>query len=304
MLRNQKDVVRNERRQVFDNRPYGKAEERWNQLLFPAPHPYHGVVIGSHEDLERATLDDVRQFFRSYYAPSNATLVVAGDFDAAQAKALVDKYFGTIPTAPRPPRPTAQPQAPPVKEVRETVEDNVQLPRVDLAWIGPLPLAADSQDAFLLAEVLGGSKSSRAFEKLVLALKIAQSVDCAFTGYTLGGVFECHILGKPGADPEALEKAFDAELASLRAKGPSTAELARAKARFLSTTLHNLEDIGKRADLLNFYNHYKGDPGYLLKDLAAVDAVSPKSALAAAKKWLDPSHRVVVLTVPAKGGGK
>jgi zinc protease len=284
-----------------ENTPYGRAWERMIQLLFPAPHPHHGAVIGTHEDLERASLDDVRAFFRAYYAPSNATLAIVGDFDPALAKTLVQKYFGSLPSAPPPPPPASKIQAPPEKELRATVEDAVQLPRVDLAWIGPVALGADSQEALVLAQVLGGGRASRGHRKLVLELKIAQSVECSFQGLTLGGVFECHVTGKPGSDPAALEKAFDAELAALRSRGPSAAEVTRAKTKMWSELLHDVEDVGRRADLHNLYNHYKDDPGWLAKDLAAIEAVTPKSVQAAAKKWLEPTHRVVVTTVPRGG---
>ena len=297
-LDNQKDVVRNERRQTTENTPYGFADEAVYKLLFPAPHPYHGVVIGSHEDLQAATLDDVKGFFTTYYAPGNATLVVAGDFDEQAARALIAKYFGSLPAQPDPPPVAAPVQAPPEKEIRKEMTDDVQLARITFAWVTVPAYAPGAADLQLAAEVLAGGKASVLYKKLVYDRKIAQRVSCAVEPTALGTVVQCDLMAKPGAQLAELEKELDAALDKLRKKGPAKADLDRVKTQRRSQFLHGLERILSRADRLNEYNHFTGDPGYLAKDLARFAAVTPASMQKVAARWLDPAHRVVVTVLP------
>src|SRR6185436_14840201 len=163
-LDTQREVVRNERRQSVENVPYGRAEERLVQLLYPEPNPYYGYVIGSHEDLQRASLDDVRQFFRTYYAPNNASIAIVGDFRPQDVKPLVEKYFGPIPRGPKPDAVTAKTE-PHTQEVRETLRDQVQLAKVMMGYVGPKPLENPAMAA--LMRILAGGKSSRLYEHLV-----------------------------------------------------------------------------------------------------------------------------------------
>jgi len=172
-LDTQREVVRNERRQTTENVPYGRAEERLVQLLFPDPHPYFGYVIGSHEDLMSASLGDVQDFFRTYYAPDNASISIVGDFRFAEVKPLVEKYFGPIPRGPQPPPVTAK-TLPHTQEVRETLRDQVQLAKVLIGYVGPKPL--ENPAIGPLVRILAGGKSSRLYHDLVYRKKIAQDV--------------------------------------------------------------------------------------------------------------------------------
>ena len=300
-LANEVEVVKNERRQNVDNRPYGKADMRLVQLLFPAPHPYNGVVMGSMEDLDAATLDDVEAFFRTYYTPRNASLVVAGDFDAAQVKAHVRKYFGSLPSGDAPPPVAAGVQAPPAGEIREELVDDVQLARRAYAWVTGPPYEASAAPLDLMATLLGGGKSSLLFEKLVYEDKAAQDVACWYLPAALGGIFACEITAKPGVALDELERAFDATLAGLRGKGPTAADLGRARSRAVAQLVRSLESGWGRADRLNHYNHHLGDPGHLAADLERYQGVTPASAREAATRWLDPEKRVVVTVRPKKG---
>ncbi len=187
-LSNQQDVVRNERRQNTENRPYGIVEQAMYQALFPKGHPYHGVIIGSHEDIQAAKLDDVREFFKQYYAPNNATLAIAGDIDKAATKKLVEKYFGTLKRGPA---------VPPVKvdtpvitaEKRLVVEDRVELPRLYMSWITPAFFKDGDADGDITGGVLGQGRSSRLYKKLVYERQIAQTVNAYQYSTMLGSIF-------------------------------------------------------------------------------------------------------------------
>src|SRR5215210_8788197 len=174
-LTNQQDVVRNERRQSTENTPYGIVEEALYQALFPKGHPYHGVVIGSHADIQAAKLEDVRNFFKQYYAPNNASLAIAGDFDKAATKKLVQKYFGSLKRGPAIP-PVAVKTAPITSEKRLVVQDAVQLPKVYMAWITPAFYKEGDADGDIAGSILGGGRPSRLYKKLVYEKQLAQNV--------------------------------------------------------------------------------------------------------------------------------
>ena len=182
-LTNQRDVVRNERRQG-ENQPYQLSEEKVYHLLFPEDHPYYASVIGSHADIESARLLDVRNFFHSYYTPNNANLAIAGDFDKAKLKQLVEKYFGPIPKGPEPP-PVAVKTPPITSQKTATVTDTVQLPEVSFAWLMPPAFQPGDADAEMLMAILGGGKASRLYRKLVYDKQIAQSADCTLDSLRL-----------------------------------------------------------------------------------------------------------------------
>jgi zinc protease len=302
-LDNQKDVVRKERQQSTENVPYGMAEERFFQLLFPAPHPYHGVVIGSHQDLQAATLDDVRDFFRQYYAPNNATMVIAGDIDKAAVKAQVQKYFGDIPRGSDPP-PLAKQTAPITAERREALTDDVELPKLYFGWVTPEAYQPGDAELQLAASVLAEGKASRLYTALVDGKQIAQSVNAYQYPLQQGSVFAVEVLGKPGGDLAALEAATWAVVEELRATGPTEAELHRARRQWQANTLRQLESLGGfggKADVLNHYNQYTGDPGYLPKDFARIDAVSVASVKDQLQRSILADQRVVVTVTPAGG---
>ncbi len=301
-LDNQRDVVMNERRQSVDNRPYGRSEEKLVQLSFPAEHPYYGFVIGSMQDLKAATLDDVAAFFRRYYAPSNATLAIVGDFDLAEAKAQVERYFGTLPRREDPPaRPVTTP--PLTSERRASVEDRVELVRVDMGWLTPPAFKSGDADCDVLAFVLGGGESSRLYKRLVYELEIAQEVSAYQESEALISMFVVSVTGRPGVTAEKLETEIDKLIEELRAAPASEREVRRARNQLVTSLVKGLQNIGGfggKADMLNRYNLYVGDPGYFAQDLARYDAVTPASVHQIARSSFGKSQRAVVVTLPAK----
>ena len=300
-LDNQRDVVRNERRQTTENTPYGKAEVRLVELMFPKPHPYYGYVIGSHEDLQAATLDDVKAFFRTYYVPNNASLVVAGDFDPTQTRALIEKYFGPIPRGAPVPPVTAVTQ-PILSQQRDTLTDEVQLTRLFVGAIGP---AAWSDDGFafdIAQEILAGGKTGRLYRALVFDRNLAQDVDMALEKSTLGSAAEIRITLKPGHLPAEAEAVLDAELARLARTPPSKEEMQRAQ-RSLETRLYRaverLNGNGSRAELLSAFEMWKGDPGFVNELVGRWRAVKPEEVSAKVRAVFAPASRVVITVNPA-----
>ena len=298
-LANQRDVVRNERRQSTENTPYGLAEEGLFHLLFPKGHPYYPAVIGSHADVEAAKLEDVREFFRQYYTPNNATLAIVGDFDKAKIKALVERYFGSIPAGPEVPKITAT--TPPItSERRAVVTDQVELPRVYMGWITPPVFQKGDAESNLFSQILGGGKSSRLYKSLVYEKQIAQDVSTSTEETRLGSIFELTVTAKPGVKPEDLEKAIDAELAKLQAEGPSAGEVERARNVTETALVRGLERTNGVANRLNYYNQFLGNPDYFSKDLARFDAVTPADIKQAAQTIFKKDARAVVYAVPGK----
>ncbi|MDP2312976.1 MAG: pitrilysin family protein [Pseudomonadota bacterium] len=299
-LDNQKAVVRKERQQSTENVPYGVAEERFFQLLFPAPHPYNGVVIGSHKDLEAATLEDVKGFFKTFYTPNNATIAIVGDYDPATIKPLVQKYFGSLPKAAEPPA-LAVKTEPITSERRIALTDEVELPKVVFGWVTPNAFQPGDAELTFAASVLAEGKSSRLYTELVAKQQIAQSVNAYQYPLTLGSVFAVEILGKPGQTPEALEKAAWTVIEGLRAAPPSGDEVARALRTWQASTLRGLESLGGfggKADVLNYYNHHLGDPGWLPKDFLRMQAVTPASVQKVFAEQIKADNRVVVHVTP------
>jgi len=301
-LTRQKDVVRNERRQSIENRPYGLVDEELFHQLYPPGHPYHADVIGSHADIEAARLEDVRSFFSQYYVPNNASLAIVGDFDEAQARALVGKYFGPI--ARGAPVPRIDARTPPItSEKRVTVTDRVELPRVSMAWLTPPIYQRGDAEADLLAEILGGGKSSRLYKRLVYERQIAQDVSADQQSLALGSVFEIAATANPGNKPEALARAIDEEVAAIAATAPTRKELERARNSMTSQIIRGLERLGGFggiADRLNRYNHYLGDPDFLAQDLARYQSVTPAAIRELAAHALVRNARVVIYGVPGE----
>ena len=300
---NQQDVVRNERRQSVENAPYGLVEEELYHQLFPKTHPYYASVIGSHEDIQNAKVDDVREFFKLYYVPNNATLVIAGDIDKVKTKALVTKYFASIPRGQK--VPPIEATTPPItKERRAKVTDEVELPRVFMGWLTSPAFKPGDAEAGITADILGGGKASRLYKSLVYDKQIAQDVNIQYQGLYLGSVFELVATAKPGHTAEELETAIDAELSKFAAEGPTAAEVAAAQNSTYSNIVSSIERIGGFggvADRMNLYNQYTGDPGYLNQDLARFAAVTPEAVKRFASEQLGKDRRAVVYGVP---GGK
>ena len=308
-LNAQREVVRNERRQTSENRPYGKVELRLPELLYPEGHPYHHPVIGSHEDLEAAKVDDVKQFFATYYDPANASLVVAGDFDPAAVTAKIKEWFGSIPSRGKPKDPGApgfdSSQTTLKSVVRETLEDNVELPKVIMSWQSPKHLAPGDAELDLLASVLSKGKASRLYKTLVYDLKLAQSVSSYHASGVLGSQFDVDVIARPGVSLDKLEAAIDAELDKVRKISVKDDELVRAKNDFESAFVSRLEGVAERASILNAYQAEVGDPGYAQKDLDRYRKATADDVRAMASKVLDPKARVILRVVPkAKGDAK
>jgi zinc protease len=301
-LSNQQDVVRNERRQSVENAPYGVVEEGMFHLLYPKGHPYYGDVIGSHEDIQSAKLADVRNFFKLYYAPNNASLAIVGDFEPGHAKQLVEKYFGPLKRGENVPRITAK--TPPItSERRAVIQDNVQLPRVYEAWLTSPIFKPGDAEADLTATVLGGGKSSRLYKKLVYEKQIALEVSANQQSLMLGSEFQVQATARPGVKSEDLEKAINAELDAFRAGGPSEEELQRARNVLESRIISGLETLGGFggvADRLNSYNHYLGTPDFLAADIARYESASVESLKTFAQSQLGNNQRVVVYGVSGK----
>ena len=301
-LSNQQDVVRNERRQSVENQPYGIVEEGMFHLLFPKGHPYYAEVIGSHQDIQSAKLEDVRNFFKLYYAPNNASLSIVGDFEPEHAAGLVEKYFGPLKRGEDVPKITAK--TPPITaERRAVIQDNVQLPRVYEAWLTSPIFKPGDAEADLVATVLGGGKSSRLYKKLVYEKQIALDVAANQQSLMLGSEFQVQATARPGVKPEDLEKAINTELDTFRTSGPTDEELKRARNVLESRIIEGLETLGGFggvADRLNSYNHYLGTPDFLSADIARYENASVESLKAFAQHQLGNNQRVVVYGVPGK----
>ncbi len=302
----QRKIVKNERRQNIENRPYGVAELRLPELVYAEGHPYHHPTIGSHEDLEAASVDDVKEFFGTYYDPANASLVVAGDFDPVATQAQIEKLFGGIPSHGKP----ADPGAPGFDDtkttlttvVRKTVEDNVQLAKVYIVWQSPKRFAPGDAELDLLGTILAGGKASRLYKTLVYDQKIAQRVEASQSSDTLGSQFTIEVTARPDASLDDLERSIDKELAAFEKSGPTDEEMTRAKNLVDASFIEGLERIEQRASLLNAYQAATGDPGFVEKDRARYRDATRDGVLAIAKKVLLPNARVVLRIVPkAKG---
>ncbi len=303
-LDNQRDVVLNERRESNENRPYGMAEILLEDAVWPAGHPYHISTIGKPEDVRAAKLADVRAFFAANYTPRNAVMVIAGDFDPAAARALLDRYLAWLPAVAAPVRP-APPNPPPLeREVVLTASDDVQAPRVYLVWRAPPAYSADEPALDLAAWVLAGGKSSRLYQRLVVDMRLAQEVTAGYEGRTRGGEVEIVATAKPGVDAAKLLAALDVEVAGLATAPPDVDELARAQNGREAAFLDRLQALDARAAKLAEYTAVVGNPDFLAQDLARYRAVVPADIQRIAGKILQPGHRVVLTINPgAKAHG-
>lgn len=296
----QREVVKNERRQNYENAPYGLVGQAVRAELFPASHPYHLLTIGSPKDLDAATLDDVKSFFRTYYLPSNATLALAGDFDEAKTLELVKKFFGPIVTRPLPPKKT--PIVTKLEHVTKIdVSADVELARAYVTWPTPAFFAAGDSDLDLAARALTSGKTSRLYKRLVYDLQIAQGVFASQASMELGSVFEIVATAKPGHTGDELLKVIDEELAALRDRGVSEEELSRAKVSTRADNIFGIERVGARANLLNTYFHYTGDADFFAKDLQRSEVATAETVKAAVRTYLPETGRIVTIVTPKKG---
>ncbi len=303
-LDNQREVVKNERRQSVDNQPYGSWLEKSEELMFPESHPYHHSVIGSMADLSAASVDDVRSFFKTYYAPNNAVLVIAGDIDVPQTKAMVRKYFGPIPRGPNPPK-LANMSLPTIigREQRVVVQDALApAPRVYVAYRVPSEKDRRAPVVDVLASVIGGGSSSRLDESLVRRQQIATSVTAFNLNLADGADMLVFIAtGKPGSSPDSLERALLAELAGTSSFTQSELERAKALQRFSFVDgLQTTGGFGGRADLLAEGWTYFHDPNFVNTALRQIDRVTLEDLNAIGRERLVPANRVVLVYVPVK----
>ncbi|TFG88442.1 MAG: insulinase family protein, partial [Gemmatimonadales bacterium] len=300
-LANQRDVVKNEKRQG-DNQPYAKAWDLMPGLLFPGEHPYSWTVIGSMEDLSAASLEDVSEFFRRYYAPNNASLAVAGDFDLAQAKAMIEKYFAGIPSGPAVDRLEAW--VPRLDgERRFLAEDAVEMGKLIMAWHMPGNYQPGDAELELLSSVLATGKTSRLYKRLVYDRQIAQEVEVYVDRRELSSIFMIEATARDGVPLERIEAVIDEELAAVRSKGVTKDELSLAKVGYEGRFLRSLQRVGAwggKADVLNKYNTFLGDPGRLQWDLDRHLAVTPAAVQRTAAEYLGPQQRAVLEIVAAQ----
>ena len=301
----QRDVVSNERRENVESRPYGTARLRTCDVFFPKPHPYYDCVIGTIAEIQSASLDDLRAFFRQYYGPNNASIAIVGNFDPASAKALVAQYFGAIPRGPDVVRPDIpQPQLPGV--VKETVRDQVaKIPRLQLAWVGVKMFDPDEPAGDVLARILGDGKASRLYQELVQKRQTAVDVNAYDNTMGLGGVFGVEATVKEGHQTAELAPVIEQLLEDVRQNGVTSDEVERAQRMILAGKLRDLERLGGfggKADVLGYYQTFTGDPGYLAKDLARYRAVTPEAVKAFANKYLSKTHRLILDIQPAGSG--
>lgn len=293
----QRDVVRNERRQVVENRPYGMSEVLIPENLYPPEHPYHWPVIGSQEDLSRASHEDVIDFFRTYYSPANAVLCVAGDIDPVQCRAAVEKWFSDVPGA-GPVPPPGIPAAALESEKRLVVEDKVQLPRLYICWLTPANFCPGDAEMDLLAMILGRGKNSRLYKRLVYEMQAAQNVDVSQFSGRLGSRFIIEVTARSGHTLAELEKVIQEEIERIRGEAPSGKELDRVVNQTEASFIRRMEGFTFRAIQMTNYRMLTGNPDYFQEDLNRYRAVDPDDIRSAAQTYLRDEARFILSIVP------
>jgi zinc protease len=297
---NQRDVVLNERRQSYENRPYGLAPIAMLAALYPPDHPYHWPTIGEIADLRAARVDDVREFFATYYHPANASLAIAGDVETTAALDLVEQYFGDLKPGPavsvvRPPSPQLH------GETRLLIEDRVELPRIYLAWMTPAMFGEADAELDLAADILANGKTSRLYRRLVYELRAATDVSASQNSREAGGFMQVAATAAPGHTLAELERVIVQEIEALAATGPSDDEIERGRVQAEAQFIYRLQTVGGfggKSDQLNAYNVFLNDPGYFEHDLARYQAVTAESLRAATKQYLTQGNRVALSIVP------
>jgi len=296
---NQRDVVLNERRQNYENRPYGLATMATVAALYPPDHPYHWLTIGSPDDLRATSLEEVRAFFERYYHPANASLAVAGDVDEAEALELVDAYFGEIP--PGPAVAPVRAEAALTASVRRLLEDRIELPRLYLAWHSSAMFHPGDAELDLLADLLANGKTSRLYHALVYTRRIATEVAAFQNSRELAGFFQVIATAAPGHTLGELEIAIEEEIARIAAGGPDADELERSLTQAEAQFVYRLQTVGGfggKSDQLNAYNVFLGEPGYFEQDLARYRGATATAVREVAERVLAGAPRVTLSVVP------
>ena len=296
---NQRDVVLNERRQNYENRPYGLASMAMLAALFPPDHPYHWATIGEIADLRAAQLDDVHAFFQRYYHPANASIALAGDIDPATALAVVRAYFEDLPAGPRvaPVRASAAL----VNDVRLVLEDRVELPRLYIAWLTPAMFAPDDAELDLAADLLANGKTSRLYRRLVFDERIATDVSASQNSREITGFVQVAATAAPGHTLAEIDRVIGEEIARLAVDGPSDDEIERGRVQAEAHFVFRLQTVGGfggKSDQLNAYNVLLGDASYFERDLARYYAATHQSVQRSVKTYLVDAPRVTLSVVP------
>ena len=299
-LANQREVVRNERRQNYDNVPYGKARFVQSRLLYGEGHPYRYLTIGRHEDLAQASLEDVKNFFRKWYVPSNATLLIAGDIEIPAAKALVQKWFGSFPKSARPPRRVVPPT--PVTETRREVvqDDFAKLRRVHYAWHSPKAFAPGDDEMDILASALARPGTGRLFKILVHEKQLAQNVSAYQQGQGFSGIFNVVVDLKPDADMKAVEGILDQEIERVMREPITERERKRVVTETEASFVRGLETLVSRGEIVQMYNHFLGEPDSFTRQLDMFRNATVNGVRDTAAGYLKRQNRVEIITVPGK----
>jgi zinc protease len=298
-LDNQRDVVKNERRQGVDNQPYGTSDEIMEEIMFPSSHPYHWDTIGSMADLSAASMDDVKGFFRQYYVPNNAVLVLAGKYDEKQAKQWIEKYFGGIAKGPEIKRPSPA-QAKLTAEVRKTIEDTVPLPRLYMVWHGVQQYHPDEAAMDILGSILSSGRASRLQSNLVYGKEIAQSVNAGNNAREIAGMFEVVATAKRGNTLEENEGEINSEIEKIKKDAPTAEEMARALNSIESQMIFRLETVLGKGRQLSSFAGYTGKPDNFQSELDRYRKVTPADVQRVANTYLT-KNRLVMGFVPRKG---
>ena len=301
-LDTQRDVVLNERRQSYENRPYGLASMTMMEALHGPEHPYRWPVIGWPDDVRAATLDDVREFFATYYHPANASLAIAGDVDPEDAVRAAREHFEEIPAGPAPPAVAAAPPPAGGGPGALWLEDRVEAPRLYLGWLTPRLFGPRDAELDLAAAVLAGGKSSRLYRALLLDRRLATDVTAHQHSLEISGHFTVAATAAPGRTLAELETVIDAEIARLAADGPTAAELERARNLLEADAARQRQSVGGfggRSDQLNLYNVYAGTPAYAAADLGRYPRATPDGVAGAVRAHLGAGSRLALSVVPA-----
>lgn len=302
-LNNQRDVVKNEKRQNYDNRPYGLVSAKISEALYPPEHPYHWLTIGSMDDLDAASLEDVKDFFRRFYTPNNASLVVAGDFDSAEARRLVEKYFGPLGRGPEVKHIEAsQPRL--EKELRVAMEDRVSLPRLYIVWHSMPQYTSDEAALDTAATILTNGKGSRLYKALVYEKQIAQEVVAFNNTRELAGQFQLIATAKPGKTLEELEAAIHEEVEKLKREPPTLEEVQRAYNARESSLIYGMQTVGGfggKSDQFNLYATFLNEPNYFQEDLARYAQVTADDVTRALNTYLTNERLTLTVTPRANG---
>ncbi len=304
IVNEQRDVVKNEMRQRVLNAPYGVLRLELPRVMYPEGHPYSHSVIGSMDDLDAASYEDVVAFFRKFYVPSNATLVVAGDVDTQEAKQKIEKWFSDVKPGPDVPAVTAEPCSLD-KVVAKTYTDNkIELPMRKLAWHAPARFQDGDADLRIAAFVLAGSKNSRLYKRLVYNEQIAQNVSASLSGAKLGSVFSVSFVPRKGHTLDELQKAVDEEILRLAKEPPEQKEIDRAVLAMQTVTCAHLESSHHKADSLNEYFMYTGTADYFQAELDGYSKVTPETVMQAVSRWLPLDRRAELTVIPEKEAEK